>query len=172
MRLAVKMNLRSGQSFEGSMIKWQISLRKRVCKHLTLRVYLIWMDFQTNYSTETSLDGSRSKFNSKIMVARWLCTNGARIILQFSYQKRPMFYIPKNWIPYYAEWVLSFPRAPLGSISLQIWSLSCKAFVTLLLDASLYFISLFRNTKPVLQNQRPRPVNTSIDTIVAAKRNS
>ncbi|RKF62711.1 Protein get1 [Erysiphe neolycopersici] len=121
---------------------------------------------------KTSLDSTRSKFDSKIMVARWICTKGIQIILQFSYQKRPMFYLPKNWIPYYAEWVLSFPRAPLGSISQQIWSLSCKAFITLMLDLSLYFIAFFSDTKLDTRKQSPGQVSTSIDSIDTVKKES
>lgn len=38
-------------------------------------------------------------------------------------------------MPYYAEWLLSFPRAPLGSISIQAWSLACAAIILLVSDA-------------------------------------
>jgi len=46
-----------------------------------------------------------------------------------------MFWIPKGWVPYYAEWLLSFPRAPLGSISIQAWALACGAIILLISDA-------------------------------------
>jgi CHD5-like protein len=32
-----------------------------------------------------------------------------------------MFWIPKDWLPYYGEWVLGFPAAPLCSVSTQLW---------------------------------------------------
>ena len=36
-----------------------------------------------------------------------------------------MFWIPRGWVPGYIEWVLSFPRAPIGSVSIQIWGIAC-----------------------------------------------
>ena len=52
-----------------------------------------------------------------------------------------MFWIPKGWVPYYAEWLLSFPRAPLGSISIQAWFLACTAVIILVLLAVIAFIT-------------------------------
>ena len=34
-------------------------------------------------------------------------------------------------MPYYVEWLLSFPRAPLGSVSIQVWAGACAAVVSL-----------------------------------------
>ena len=53
-----------------------------------------------------------------------------------------MFWIPKGWVPYYAEWLLSFPRAPLGSISIQAWSLACAAMILLISDAFVATMAL------------------------------
>ena len=53
-----------------------------------------------------------------------------------------MFWIPKGWVPYYAEWLLSFPRAPLGSISIQAWFLACTAITVLVSDAIVASIAL------------------------------
>jgi hypothetical protein len=53
-----------------------------------------------------------------------------------------MFWIPKGWVPYYAEWLLSFPRAPLGSISIQAWALACGAIILLVSDALAAIIAL------------------------------
>jgi hypothetical protein len=46
-----------------------------------------------------------------------------------------MFWLPQGWVPYYAEWLLSFPRAPLGSVSIQAWVLACGAVILLISDA-------------------------------------
>lgn len=43
-----------------------------------------------------------------------------------------MFALPEAWFPYYVEWVLSFPRAPLGSVSIQVWSNVCATAVAFL----------------------------------------
>lgn len=42
-----------------------------------------------------------------------------------------MFWLPYGWFPYYAEWLLSFPRAPLGSVSIASWQLACTGVVQL-----------------------------------------
>jgi hypothetical protein len=46
-----------------------------------------------------------------------------------------MFWIPQGWVPYYAEWLLSFPKAPLGSVSINVWILACTAAISLVHDA-------------------------------------
>lgn len=53
-----------------------------------------------------------------------------------------MFWIPKGWVPYYAEWLLSFPRAPLGSVSVQAWGLACGAIILLVSDAIVAIVAL------------------------------
>jgi len=53
-----------------------------------------------------------------------------------------MFWLPQGWVPYYAEWLLSFPRAPLGSISIQAWVLACGAVILLVSDAIIATIGL------------------------------
>ena len=64
------------------------------------------------------------------------------MVLQFWYSKQPMFWIPKGWVPYYAEWLLSFPRAPLGSISIQAWALACAAIILMVSDALVATVAL------------------------------
>ena len=53
-----------------------------------------------------------------------------------------MYWIPKGWVPYYAEWLLSFPRAPVGSISIQVWSVACMAVIVLVSDALVAAVAL------------------------------
>jgi hypothetical protein len=64
------------------------------------------------------------------------------MFMQFWYAKQAMFWIPKGWVPYYAEWLLSFPRAPLGSISIQAWFLACTAIIILVSDALVAIAAL------------------------------
>lgn len=91
---------------------------------------------------ESSSDSTRKTFDSAVSALRWLGTNGLRMLLQFWYSKQPMFWIPQGWVPYYAEWLLSFPRAPLGSISIQAWTLACGAIILLVSDALVAIIAL------------------------------
>jgi hypothetical protein len=69
--------------------------------------------------------------------------NGLRFFLQYWYAKRALFYIPKGWAPYYAEWILSFPRAPLGSVSIQIWGIACASVIALVGEALVAALVLF-----------------------------
>jgi cobalamin-dependent methionine synthase I len=60
-----------------------------------------------------------------------------------------MFWLPAGWVPYYVEWILSFPRAPLGSISIQVWTAACAAIIAL---ASEAFAAVW-----VLATKKPTP---------------
>ena len=46
-----------------------------------------------------------------------------------------MFWIPRGWLPGYVEWALAFPRAPRGSVSIQIWGIACGTVVRLIATA-------------------------------------
>lgn len=46
-----------------------------------------------------------------------------------------MFWLPRGWLPSYVEWALSFPRAPTGSISIQVWGIACASVVQLVHQA-------------------------------------
>jgi hypothetical protein len=72
-----------------------------------------------------------------------LGTNGLRLFLQFWYAKRALYWIPKGWAPYYAEWILSFPKAPLGSVSIQIWGIACASVISLISEALVAAFVLF-----------------------------
>jgi hypothetical protein len=67
--------------------------------------------------------------------------------------KEPMFWIPKGWVPYYAEWLLSFPRAPLGSVSVNVWVLACTAIITLVNDALVAVIALVTKARGTSQKR-------------------
>ena len=100
-----------------------------------------------SFDPETSLDSTKTSFDTSVSALRWLGTNGLRMFLQFWYSKQAMFWIPQGWVPYYAEWLLSFPRAPLGSISIQAWALACAAIILLVSDAIVAIYALLRGTR-------------------------
>ncbi|KAF7946633.1 hypothetical protein EAE96_009626 [Botrytis aclada] len=97
--------------------------------------------------SKSSLDSTKSTFDSSVSTLRWLGTNGLRMLLQFWFSKQAMFWLPKGWFPYYAEWLLSFPRAPLGSISIQAWTLACAAVILLVSDALVAVVALVLGTQ-------------------------
>jgi hypothetical protein len=81
------------------------------------------------------------------------------MFLQFWYSKQAMFWIPKGWVPYYAEWLLSFPRAPLGSISIQAWFLACTAIIILVSDALVAIVAMVAGLgSGTAQEARKEPV--------------
>lgn len=34
-------------------------------------------------------------------------------------------------MPGYIEWILAFPRAPTGSISIQVWGIACASMISI-----------------------------------------
>jgi len=48
-----------------------------------------------------------------------------------------MFWVPSGWVPWYVEWLLAFPRAPRGSVSIQVWGIACAAVVRLVGEAGV-----------------------------------
>jgi hypothetical protein len=63
-----------------------------------------------------------------------------------------MFWVPAGWVPYYVEWILSFPRAPLGSVSINIWGIACASMINLVAEAI--------KAAYVLVTKKPVPVGT------------
>lgn len=67
-----------------------------------------------------------------------------------------MFWIPRGWVPYYVEWIMSFPRAPLGSISIQVWWIACASIIALVAEALGAVIALA--TGRTADNQQKEPM--------------
>ncbi|KAK5171274.1 GET complex subunit get1 [Saxophila tyrrhenica] len=76
----------------------------------------------------------RTNFDRAITAARWLGTQGLQFGANAWYSKQPMFWIPQGWVPYHIEWVLSFPRAPLGSISINVWAIACASVIKMIVE--------------------------------------
>jgi hypothetical protein len=108
----------------------------------------------------TVLDGSlrshQTAFTSAVSTLRWVGTQGLRFVLQFWFAKSPMFWMPAGWVPYYVEWILSFPRAPLGSVSINVWGIACASMVALAAEglAAGWVLVTHRPTPAAAQKQR------------------
>ncbi|KKA26940.1 hypothetical protein TD95_001058 [Thielaviopsis punctulata] len=76
----------------------------------------------------------QGQYNTIINVIRFLLTRAPQYILPFWYSREPMFWLPKNLFPYYAEWFLSLPKAPLGSVSIGTWQVACAIAIKLIYD--------------------------------------
>jgi hypothetical protein len=103
------------------------------------------------YHTAQSLQATKSTFDSRIGKLRFLLTTALRMFLQFYYTKVPMFWLPQGWVPYYAEWILSFPKAPLGAVSIQMWFIACGSVIAL---ASEALVAVFALVVERMQKQR------------------
>lgn len=64
-----------------------------------------------------------------------------------------MFWLPYGWFPYYAEWLMSFPKAPMGSVSIVSWQLACNGMVTLLTELITSILGLVLKAKQGQQQQ-------------------
>jgi hypothetical protein len=60
------------------------------------------------------------------------------MFLQFWFSRQPMFWIPQGWVPSAIEWGLSFPRAPMGSVSINVWSFAVGQIVALVLATGVW----------------------------------
>lgn len=85
-------------------------------------------------NTDKAFSSQKSSFDWAIKIARWVSTSGLKLFLQFRYNSTPVFVLPPGWFPYYVEWVLSFPKAPMGSVSVQVWSSVCGVAVRVLAE--------------------------------------
>jgi tail-anchored protein insertion receptor len=101
----------------------------------------------TRYGAESALEGSRKTFDNSLTVVRLVLTRGMQYFLPFWYAKEPMFWLPHGWFPYYAEWILSFPRGPLGSVSITSWQLACTGVLQLLTEALVAAFNLAMGSK-------------------------
>ena len=58
-----------------------------------------------------------------------------------------MYWLPRGWVPGYVEWVLCFPKAPMGSVSIQIWGIACASVITMVGSAAAASFVLLREEK-------------------------
>ena len=79
-----------------------------------------------------ALKTSRTSFDRYLTATRWLSTNGWRLLLQFWCARRPVFWLPTGWVPSWVEWALGFPKAPRGSVSVQVWFMACTTVVMII----------------------------------------
>lgn len=105
---------------------------------------------------DASLRTHQTTFTSTISTLRWLGTQGARFLLQMYFAKSPMFWMPAGWLPYYVEWILSFPRAPLGSVSINVWGIACASMLALVSEAlTASWVLATRKAVPVGEKGEP-----------------
>lgn len=90
-----------------------------------LLVFVLYLLNDLCDTIASSLQTLKTTFDRVVTASRWIATNGLRLFLQFWFAKKPLFWIPVGWLPGHVEWFLAFPRAPRGSVSIQIWGIAC-----------------------------------------------
>ncbi|KAF1350864.1 CHD5-like protein-domain-containing protein [Delphinella strobiligena] len=108
--------------------------------------------------SSSAIQASRSNFDRIANILRWLSTNGLRYLLQFWFSKQALFWLPQGWVPGYVEWLLAFPRAPTGSISIQVWGMACVSVVSMLSEAVVALYALVQRQKQPQQGQKGEPM--------------
>ncbi|AEO61920.1 hypothetical protein MYCTH_2312690 [Thermothelomyces thermophilus ATCC 42464] len=120
---------------------------------------------------KSALDASRTRFDRYLTAVRLISTRGVQWLLPMWYGKVPMFWLPYGWFPYYVEWFASFPRAPLGSVSIVMWQAACTSMLTLIVDAAVGIIGLIaasrqsqrHKQKPMQKDRQPVPAAVGKD---------
>lgn len=117
----------------------------------------------TQPPTDASLKSSRTSFDRTVSTLRFLGTNGLKLVLQFWYAKQALFWIPQGWVPRYVEWILAFPKAPTGSVSIQVWGFACASVVGMVGEAlaALWVLGVRRRVQGNKQKmEEPMPAGT------------
>ncbi|KAI1136611.1 CHD5-like protein-domain-containing protein [Hypoxylon sp. FL0543] len=110
---------------------------------------------------KSSQEASKANFDRTVNILRWLGTTGLKFLLPFWYAKQPMFWLPQGWFPYYVEWILSFPRAPVGSVSIASWQTACTGVVLLVSDTIAAILGLVLGAK--MAQKQPAKAATEKD---------
>lgn len=106
---------------------------------------------------ESGVDASRTKFDRYLTAARLVSTRGVQWVLPWWYGKEPIFWLPYGWFPYYIEWFASFPRAPLGSVSIVVWQWACTGMLALIMEAVLGVLGLVAASRQAQRQKQPVP---------------
>ena len=65
---------------------------------------------------DSTIGSARSSFSLRFSSVLWILTTGAQLVLVWYYRSRPVFWLPKDWVPGPIAWLLSFPSAPKGEL--------------------------------------------------------
>jgi tail-anchored protein insertion receptor len=61
-------------------------------------------------------------------------------------------------VPWYVEWTLAFPRAPSGSVSINVWSAACAAVLKALGDLVGYLLVIMQGQTGVKRKEEATKV--------------
>ncbi|KAK4167349.1 CHD5-like protein-domain-containing protein [Cladorrhinum sp. PSN259] len=103
---------------------------------------------------KSAQDATRVSFDRYLTTARLISTRGLQWFLPFWHSREPMFWLPSGWFPYYVEWFASFPRAPMGSVSIVVWQMACTGMLALIIEAIMTLVGFVGASK----EKQPVPV--------------
>jgi len=106
----------------------------------------------------SAIQAAKTNFDRAVNILRWLSTNGTRYLLQFWFSKQAMFWLPQGWVPGYVEWILAFPRAPTGSISIQVWGIACASVISMVSEAIVALYTLVQKQKQAQVGLKNQPM--------------
>ncbi|KAK4155108.1 CHD5-like protein-domain-containing protein [Chaetomidium leptoderma] len=106
---------------------------------------------------KSGADASRATFDRYLTVARIVSTRGVQWLLPMRYGREPIFWLPYGWFPYYVEWFASFPRAPLGSVSITVWQWACTGMLALILETVMGVMGLVAANRQSQKQKQPVP---------------
>ncbi|KAG5951826.1 hypothetical protein E4U53_002177 [Claviceps sorghi] len=118
-------------------------------------------------AAKKGLEAARSQFDKYLKTIRIFVTTVPQYTVPFWYGKEPIFWLPYGWFPYYAEWIISFPRAPLGSVSAASWQLACSGVLKLLSEIIVFIVKQLSTQS---KTQVPVPAKTPKTTTGAREK--
>lgn len=74
-------------------------------------------------------------FDKAITALQFIGTQVLNFGTNMYYAKEPLFWLPQGWVPYPVEWVLSLTKAPLGSVSVNVWAFACASVIHMISEA-------------------------------------
>ncbi|KAI8994461.1 WRB/Get1 family [Pilobolus umbonatus] len=71
---------------------------------------------------------SKTAFELKVKSVLWFLVHGTQLIMVMWFRKSPVFYLPPGWFGP-AQRILSWPFAPIGSVSVAVWFAACRRMI-------------------------------------------
>jgi tail-anchored protein insertion receptor len=66
------------------------------------------------------IESHKARFKRMVGISVWIGTTGVKSGVQWWYKKQSVFWLPPGMFPFWMEWVISFPKAPIG-ICVEDW---------------------------------------------------
>ncbi|KAJ3749493.1 WRB/Get1 family [Lentinula detonsa] len=76
----------------------------------------------------SEMNSVKTSFSVKFSSGIWICTTGAQFVIGWWYRKTAIFYLPPGWFGP-LTWVLAFPFAPKGAVSVGMWQMACRRVI-------------------------------------------